>query len=185
MINPAVDEVDATPESRTEVYDRYPVDVTLPEPICTKGWFVLFIETPLKITATLLAQEGTPVNSKDVPEVEFCAVPDTILELTPLTATVPVPEGKVSVPVPATAGTVNEIAPDVSPEITTELIVLPQRFFFYLFDIFELHLCENVILDQTGSNNIVSREFESSKRTHMHGNIEEFEYTRHIVLFLI
>jgi hypothetical protein len=39
-----------------------------------------------------------------VPEVDATEVPETIFELRPLTATVPVPSGKVSVPLVAVVG---------------------------------------------------------------------------------
>jgi hypothetical protein len=45
-----------------------------------------------------------PVKSMLVPEVEATAVPETMLELRPLTATVPVPAGRVSVPFVAVLG---------------------------------------------------------------------------------
>lgn len=65
---------------------------------------VPFVETPLNITVIRLTQDGMPVKSMLVPEVEATAVPETMLELRPLTATVPVPAGRVSVPFVAVLG---------------------------------------------------------------------------------
>jgi hypothetical protein len=59
-----------------------------------------------------------------VPEVLATAVPETIELLTPFTTKFPVPAGNVIVFVPATAGADNEIAPDVSPEIAIEAMIL-------------------------------------------------------------
>ena len=59
---------------------------------------------PLNSTVTRRTQDGMPVKSMLVPEVDATAVPDTMLELRPLTATVPVPAGKVSVPFVAVLG---------------------------------------------------------------------------------
>jgi hypothetical protein len=74
------------------------------------------------------------VKSMLVPLVEACAVPlvngcesivgVTTAELAVVTI-VPVLAGKVIVFVPATLGAASVIAPDVSPEITTELIIFP------------------------------------------------------------
>jgi hypothetical protein len=58
----------------------------------------------LNITVMRFTHDGMPVNSMLVPEVDACAVAETMLELRPLTATVPVPAGKVSVPFVAVLG---------------------------------------------------------------------------------
>jgi hypothetical protein len=58
----------------------------------------------LAIRVMRLTQEGTPVKSMVVPDGGAIAVPETMLELKPLTATVPVPAGRVSVPFVAVLG---------------------------------------------------------------------------------
>jgi len=61
-------------------------------------------DTPEYITVMRFTHDGMPVNSIAVPDVDAVIAPETILELRPLTATVPVPSGKVSVPFVAVTG---------------------------------------------------------------------------------
>jgi hypothetical protein len=65
---------------------------------------VPFVETPLNITVTRFTHDGMLVKSMLVPEVDACEVLETMLEFRPLTVTLPVPEGKVSVPFVAVLG---------------------------------------------------------------------------------
>ena len=58
----------------------------------------------LNITVMRFTHEGMPVKSMLVPEVDATAVPETILEFRPLTVTLPVPAGRVSVPFVAVLG---------------------------------------------------------------------------------
>ena len=73
-------------------------------PICICITLEPLVETPLNITVTRFTQLGMLVKSMLVPEVEATTVPETMLELRPLTATVPVPAGRVSVPFVAVLG---------------------------------------------------------------------------------
>ena len=68
------------------------------------GLLVPESDTPEYITVIRFTHEGMLVNSIEVPEVDATAVPETMLELRPLTATVPVPAGRVSVPFVAVLG---------------------------------------------------------------------------------
>ena len=61
-------------------------------------------DTPEYITVMRFTHDGMPVNSIAVPDVDAVIVPETMLELRPLTATVPVPAGRVSVPFVAVLG---------------------------------------------------------------------------------
>jgi hypothetical protein len=54
------------------------------------------------------------VNEIEVPDVVACAVPDTIFVDTPLTATVPVPAGRVIVPDAVAEGD-NVVVPEEEP----------------------------------------------------------------------
>ena len=63
-----------------------------------------FVLTWLNITVICLTHDGMLVKSIEVPEVLFCAVPETMLLLTPLTETVPVPAGIVATKLLAVAG---------------------------------------------------------------------------------
>ena len=81
--------------------------------------------TPLNTIVIRFTQLGILVKVMAVPLVVATAVPLTIALAVPATNTVPVLAGSVIVLVPATAGAAKVIAPDVSPEITTELILFP------------------------------------------------------------
>ena len=63
-----------------------------------------------------LIQLGKPVKSIEVPDVDATAVANVLTELVAVAAS------KVSVFVPATAGAASVTAPDVSPDMTSELI---------------------------------------------------------------
>ena len=80
------------------------VYVVEPVPSWTRILELPFPETLLNITVIRLTHDGMPVKSMLVPEVDATAVPETMLELRPLTATVPVPAGRVSVPFVAVLG---------------------------------------------------------------------------------
>ena len=81
--NPLVEFEVVTPAAIAEEDAVYPDEVTDPDPICTNTELVPLVDTPLNTTVTRFAQDGTPVNNIDVPEVEFCAVPCTRLLDTP------------------------------------------------------------------------------------------------------
>jgi len=61
----------------------YPVVVKLPEPICACILDVPLVITLLKVNVIRFAHNGMPVNNIVTPDVEFCAVPKTILDDTP------------------------------------------------------------------------------------------------------
>jgi hypothetical protein len=69
-------------------------------------------------------QDGMPVNEIDDPEVDACAVAETMLELRPLTATVPVPAGRVSVPFVAVLGSCRVTLPPPE-ELSFRLMFCP------------------------------------------------------------
>lgn len=78
--------------------------------------------TPMPLTITRFAQDGTPVIVVDVePFVIVVGVPVTILLLTPLTARVPVPAGTVIVPL-AVAAACTVVVPELEP-VSTRLVV--------------------------------------------------------------
>ena len=92
----------------------YPEVVMPPDvPNCIIGIDVPLVLTPFKMRVTLFAHEGMPVKVIDVPLADT-AVPATILLLTPLTATVPVPAGNVIVPLAAEDGC-RTVVPEVDP----------------------------------------------------------------------
>ena len=82
--------------------------------------------TLLNITVIRFTHEGMPVKSMLVPEVDACAVPETMLELRPLTATVPVPAGKFSVPFVAVLGSCRVTLPPPE-ELSFRLMPMPPR----------------------------------------------------------
>ena len=72
--------------------------------------------TPTNITVMRFTQDGSPVKSMLVPDVEATAVASVFMEL------VAVPACKVSVLDPATAGAAKVTVPLVSPDMTSELM---------------------------------------------------------------
>ena len=101
--------------------------------------------TLLSITVIRFTQDGMPVKSIDVPEVDATAVPLTILEFNPLTVTVPDPLGNVIVFVPATAGTAKETVPEVVP-FNGNGVVTPVTFNVVAFNVVAVKVvADNVV----------------------------------------
>lgn len=66
------------------VIEEYPDVATEPPPICICKEDVPFVLTPLNITVTRFTQDGIPVKSMLVPDVEATAVPEVIPNTAPL-----------------------------------------------------------------------------------------------------
>ena len=129
--------------TRYERVVKYPVVATVPDPTCTITSATPFTLTPLNITVILLTQDGIPVKSIDVPEVDATAVPEVnvptplgVPEITgevkvcpvAVVITVPLTAGKVKTVLPATAGAWSVTEPLVSPETTIDDIMLSPAF---------------------------------------------------------
>ena len=67
----------------------YPVVSTEPDPILSVGELVPFVLTPLNITVTRFTQDGIPVKSMLVPEVDATAVPLLMMLLGAVMVVVP------------------------------------------------------------------------------------------------
>lgn len=97
----------------------YPDVVTEPAPICTCITLVPLVLTPLNITVIRFTHEGIPVNVMLVPDVDATAVANVLTDIVAVAAC------KVIVLVPATAGAASVTCPDVSPDMTSELMFNP------------------------------------------------------------
>lgn len=117
--NPTVETVPLGEELNVFACDKYPVVSTPPlSPNRTIMLLVPFVLTPLNITVIRLTQEGMPVKSIEVPDVEATAVPeDTVLpagEDHDLLVSVCAAESRTTVPVAAGNVAVKLLAVDAA-----------------------------------------------------------------------
>ena len=87
-----------------------------PVPNRTISVLVALTATPCNCTVIRLIHAGKPVKSMLVPDVDATAVANVLTDIVAVAAC------KVIVLDPATAGAANVTVPDVSPEMTSELI---------------------------------------------------------------